>query len=143
VTDNNVAAVLALVQGQGVEEVEAELPAPPANSSVKGSALWYALLGAYEFNLGEKAILEQLVTVQTHLDEVEADWRHDGSPTMAEGSMGQPVADPRIQEMRQLRSQYAALIKQLNLPTDGGEERRRPGRPTRSEGGGKWGAQWQ
>lgn len=140
-TENNaVAAVLALVGSHEAEVVEADLPSPPADTSPKGAALWFALLAAYEFNLGEMAILEQLVTTQTHLDEIEADWRRDGSPTQATGSMGQPVADPRVQEMRQLRAQHLALVKALNLPAEGGQEqRRRPGRPTRSAGGGAWG----
>jgi len=133
---DDIATVLALVSQP--EVVEADLPVPPVDTSPKGSALWYALLGAYEFNLGEMAILEQLVTVQTHLDEIEADWRRDGSPTTALGSMQQVVADPRIQEMRQLRAQHLSLVKALNLPADGGQERRRPGRPTRAAGGGKW-----
>lgn len=138
---NEIAAVLALVESQDAEAVETEVPVPPNGTSPKGSALWFALLGAYEFNLGETAILEQLVTVQTHLDEIEADWRRDGSPTTSEGSMGQTVADPRIQEMRQLRQQYVSLVKSLNLPADGGNEKRRPGRPTRlnSSPNARWG----
>lgn len=140
-TENNaVAAVLALVGSHEAEAIEPDLPSPPADTSAKGTALWYALLGAYEFNLGEMAILEQLVTTQSHLDEIEADWRRDGSPTQATGSMGQPVADPRVQEMRQLRAQHLALVKALNLPAEGGQEqRRRPGRPARASGGGAWG----
>lgn len=137
---DDIAAVLALVQQQP-EVVEADLPMPPPECSEAVSALWYALLGAYELNIGEMAVLEQLVTARTQLDEIEADWRRDGSPKTAEGSMGQPVTDPRIQEMRQLRTQYAALIKALNLPADGGNEKRRPGRPTRanSQPDARWG----
>lgn len=138
----DIAAVLALVSGQNAEEMEADLPVPPIGSSEAAQALWYGLLDAYEFNLGEMAILEQVVNTKSYLDEVEADWRRDGSPMTASGSMGQPVTDPRVQEMRQLRSQYAALIKQLNLPADGGQEKRRPGRPTRmdSMSGARWGS---
>lgn len=139
-TNENVAAVLALVSGQEVEAAEPDLPVPPIGSSEGATALWYGMLGTYEFNLGEMAILEQVVNTKTHMDEVEADWRRDGSPMTAKGSMGQPVTDPRVQEIRQLRSQYATLIKGLNLPADGGQEKRRPGRPTRSDGGGQWGA---
>jgi hypothetical protein len=132
---NDVAAVLALVQSQDVEEAEVELPVPPNDSSEGAQALWYALLGAYEFNLGEMAILEQVVNTKSLMDEVEADWRRDGSPMTAAGSMGQPVTDPRIQELRQHRSQYASLLKALSLPADGGNEKRRPGRPTRFNSG--------
>lgn len=140
---DTIANVLALVNQTEVQETaEAEVPMPPNGSSDGAQALWYALLQAYEFNLGEMAILEQVINTKSHMDEVEGDWRRDGSPMTAEGSMGQPVTDPRISEMRQLRSQYAALIKALNLPTDGGDERRRPGRPTRanSKPGARWGS---
>lgn len=139
---DNIAAVLALVDAQeAVDAVEAEVPMPPTGSSDGAQALWYALLGAYEFNIGEMALLEQVVTTKTHIDEIESDWRRDGSPTTSEGSMGQLVADPRIQELRQLRNQYASLIKGLNLPADGGNEKRRPGRPTRinSAPDARWG----
>ena len=141
-TNDNVAAVMALVQAQDVEETEAEVPAPPNDSSAGAHALWYALLKEYTFHLGEMAILEQVVNTKSHMDEVEADWRADGSPMTAEGSMGQPVTDPRIQELRQLRSQYATLIKALNIPADGGQEKRRPGRPTRLNSGptARWGS---
>lgn len=139
-TDNsNVAAVLALVGGDA-EVIEADLPVPPIDSSPGAQALWYALLGGYDFNIGEMAILEAVITTRSQMDEVEADWRRDGSPMTAEGSMGQPVTDPRIQEMRQLRSQYASLIKQLALPADGSGQVRRPGRPTRAQHGGTWGS---
>lgn len=138
-TAENVAAVLALVSSPDAEVVEADVPVPPLGSSPAATALWYALIDAYEFNLGEMAILEQVVTTKSHMDEVEADWRRDGSPMTALGSMQQSVTEPRLQELRQMRSQYASLIKQLNLPADGGQEKRRPGRPTRAEGGGQWG----
>lgn len=128
---NDVANVLALVQGQDTETVEADLPVPPCDSSEKATALWYGLLGEYEFSIGELVILEQLVNTQTHLDEIETAWRRDGSETTSLGSTGQVVTEPRIQEMRQLRGQIASLIKALNLPAEGGQERRRPGRPTR------------
>jgi hypothetical protein len=134
----NVAAVLALVR-QEPATVEVDVPVPPNGSSDGAQALWYALLNEYEFNLVEMVILEQLVTVQSHLDEIEADWRRDGSPTTALGSTGQSVTDPRIQEMRMLRQQVAALVKQLALPAGGDQQKKRPGRPTRSAGGGAWG----
>ena len=56
------------------------------------------------------------------------------------GSQGQMVTDGRVQEMRQVRQQIAALVRQLALPAEGDQEqRRRPGRPTRAQQGGAWG----
>lgn len=138
-TDNAVAAVLALVQGGSADVIETETPMPPAGSSSKASMLWYALLDEYEFSLGEMLILETLCATQTQLDEVEAAWRRDGALTTSEGSMGQAVVEPRIAEMRQLRNQIVSTMKALNLPAEGGQEKRRPGRPARSDGGGAWG----
>jgi hypothetical protein len=139
VTDDAVAKVLALVSSQD-EVAEPDLPVPPPEASAKAQALWYAVLGTYELDLGEMLVLESLVATQSHLDEIESDWRRDGSPTTAEGSMGQPVTDPRIQEMRLLRAQAASLVKQLALPSSTGSgQRKRPGRPTRLNQGGTWG----
>ncbi len=135
----DIAAVLALVQGGASEVVEAEIPPPPAGTSAKASALYYALMGEYEFSLGEMVVLETLIATQSQLDEVEAAWRRDGALTTSEGSMGQSVVEPRIAEMRQLRSQIVQTMKALNLPAEGAQEKRRPGRPTRLAGGGAWG----
>lgn len=121
-----------------VEIAESDLPVPPVGTSPRGTAFWYAALREYgPLNLTRMVILEQIVTAQSHLDEVETSWRADGSPTQAVGSMGQMVSDPRVQEMRQIRSQLAALLKQIDL--DSGTGKRRPGRPTRAQRGGEWG----
>ncbi|MDT0184327.1 hypothetical protein Q9S36_29445 [Microbacterium sp. ARD31] len=115
---------------------EADLPVPPVDSSPKAAALWYSALKERALSLGEMVVLEALVTTQSHLDEVESAWRRDGAQTTSSGSMGQSIVEPRIQEMRLLRQQVAALVKQLDLD---GVGRRRAGRPTRSQGGGEWG----
>lgn len=135
---SSVAAVLALVSSQP-EVVEANVPVPPIGTSEKATALWYAVLGQYELTLGEMLVLEQLAAAQTHLDEVEAAWRAEGGETTSTGSMGQVVVEPRLAEMRLLRTQIAALVKALALPSENAEQRRRPGRPTRSQAGGNWG----
>lgn len=140
-SENAVAAVLALVGSQEAEAIEADLPAPPVSTSPKGTAIWYALLGAYEFSLGEMLLLEQLVNTQTHLDELEDSWTRDNRPALSKGSTGQDITDPRVQEMRLLRAQVQSLVKALALPAeDGQQQKRRPGRPSRSSGGGSWGA---
>jgi hypothetical protein len=118
------------------EIVEADLPVPPIDSSPKASALWFAALKQRPLSLGEMVVLEALVATQSQLDEVESAWRRDGAETTSLGSMNQSIVEPRIQEMRLLRQQIAALVKQLDLDGTG---RRRPGRPTRSQGGGEWG----
>lgn len=140
-TAENVAAVLALVQGRPTDAIEPSAAPAPTGSSPKASMLWYALLEEYEFSLGEMLILETLVATQSQLDEVEAAWRRDGGLTTALGSTGQSVVEPRIAEMRHLRGQMAALVRHLNLPSEGGQGKRRPGRPARSNGGGAWGTQ--
>jgi hypothetical protein len=148
VTEQNaqVLELLAAAQERGYEvavpDVPSEnLPEPPVGSSPAATALWFALLKGYTFSLGEMAVLEEVVRTKSLMDEVEADWRRDGSPKQAKGSTGQPVVDPRIAELRVLRSQYAALIRDLKLPSENGEQTRRPGRPTRaaSPGTARWG----
>jgi hypothetical protein len=45
-------------------------------------------------------------------------------PVMAEGSTGQPVIHPVIQELRVQRAAFAQLVKQLGIPVeDEGSER--------------------
>ena len=130
-----------LVNGLPAVEPE-ERPEPPPGLSVPAMTLWSRLVTEFEFSLGEFAVLEQLVECKSLLDHLTAAWEHDGKPTMASGSMGQEIIDPRIQEIRMVRGQYAALIKQLALPSESIEGgRKRPGRPTRISGqGGTWGA---
>lgn len=145
-SDNDaVAKVLALVQQQDSEVVEPEIDPPPPNSSPAAQALYYSLMREYEFSLGELVIVEQLVAARTMLDSVESAWRMDGCPSQTVGSQGQMVTDGRIQEMRQIRGQIASLVKALNLPEEGGQQRRRPGRPTRAQAAAegkssRWGA---
>lgn len=138
--DASLDEIMAAVKGQEAQVVEVEKPMPPAGSSDKATALWYAILNDYELSLTEMLLLEQLANTQTALDEVEDAWRRDGAETTALGSTGQVVVEPRIAEMRQLRNQMASLVKALALPMTDGESTsqtrstgRRPGRPTRAQ----------
>ncbi|MDR7310088.1 hypothetical protein J2S40_001146 [Nocardioides luteus] len=145
-SDSAALDILAEAQAAGlvqvVEEnaVEPSSPPPPIGSSPAATAYWYAVLEEQELTLSEMAILEQIAETRTMLDLIQSAWVKDGQPTTSKGSMGQEIIEPRIQEIRQIRSQLAALIKQLGAATDtDGNPRRRPGRPSRTESGGRWG----
>lgn len=142
-TDESESALLErLVNGQSFEVEPVERPDPPPGLSVPAMALWSRLLDEFEFSIGEFVVLEQLVEAKSMLDLLTEAWERDGKPTMASGSMGQDIIDPRIQEIRKVRQQYAALAKQLALPAESIEGgRKRPGRPSRADGGGSWSAQ--
>lgn len=122
-----------------VEVKESDLPVPPNGVSSRGQMLWYAVLKEHgDLGIARMQLLEAIVENITHYDRIKDEWIADGSPTTATGSMGQPVEDNRIGSMKTLRSQEAALWKQIDLANGG--VKRRPGRPTRNDGGGgKWG----
>ena len=52
----------------------------------------------------------------------------DDSELRVRGSQGQPVSAPEVQELRQYRAQFAALLDKLRLPEDDTE-----GATTRSQ----------
>lgn len=140
-TDNDaVAAVLALVQHQDSEVIEPELPPPPNGASVRAQEVWYSTLAQVDLETpGEWRLLESIIEVITQYDLVRAQWIATGMKTEATGSMGQPTESPALGTLRALRTQEAALWKQLALPKEDAQEKRRPGRPSRAAGGGAWG----
>jgi hypothetical protein len=141
VTHSNVAAVLALVS-QEPDVVEADMPVPPNGASIRAQEAWYQVLAQVHLETAaEWRLLESIVETITQYDLVRERWVREGCPVTSTGSMGQDVEAPALGTMQKLRTQEAALWKALALPTEHGQERRRPGRPTRldSKPGAKWG----
>ena len=91
-------------------------PKAPSNMKAKGRRLWSDVVGTYTLRPDELLVLEHACReadlcdrIQTALD--------DGDLTV-KGSMGQVVASPLVQELRQHRAVFARLVAQLKLPDD-------------------------
>lgn len=140
-TTADIAAVLALVDHQQTAAAATETPVPPVGASPRATAVWYDTLAQVELEtVAEWRLLEAIIEVVTQYDRVKGDWEASGAEITAKGSMGQDVEHPALGTLAKLRTQEAALWKQLDLPSSSGRgAARRPGRPTRSEGGGSWG----
>lgn len=143
-TENSsgVAAVLALVNSEDSNTLEPDLPVPPNGASPRAQEVWYQTLGQVDLETpAEWRLLESIVETITQHDLVHQRWVADGCPVTSTGSMGQDVEAPALGTMQKLRTQEVALWKALALPTEDHQERRRPGRPTRSNSNptAKWG----
>lgn len=86
----------------------------PANLQAKGKALWTSVTTDYILRADEVRILEDACREADLIERMERELR--GEDLIVRGSMGQPVANPLAQEIRQHRGQFARLMKQLDLP---------------------------
>lgn len=94
-------------------------PVPPKGLGEAGSELWGRLVAEYDFSEApEKELLlaqaartaDMIATLQAIVDAAGADIR-------VRGSQGQPVLAPEIPELRGQRTQLAALLRALALPS--------------------------
>lgn len=93
------------------------IPPVPAGTKVNGLRLWRDVLGAFELDEHETAVLREVVRCVDQLDELAAIVGRDG-PIVA-GEKG-PKAHPALVESRQMRIVLARLLAALRLPE--GEE---------------------
>jgi hypothetical protein len=93
-------------------------PRPPMGLRERGLELWGRLVAEYDFSeapeklllLEEAARTADLVArLQAVVDEAQE--------LRVRGSQGQPVAMPEVTELRQYRTQLAALLRGLALPS--------------------------
>lgn len=75
------------------------------------------ILDKYELTIAELRILEEIVCEIDLIERMQEELAGGGELT-AYGSMGQLVAHPIVQEIRQHRSTLDKLIKSLNLPEE-------------------------
>jgi len=92
---------------------DASAPAKPTDLGREGSDLWKQVTGAYTLRSDEARALEdacrtldRVVTMRKCLDA-------DGF--MATGSMGQPVVNPLVAEIRAHEAHHASLLSRLKL----------------------------
>lgn len=121
-------------------DAQRPIPRAPAGLSAAGRRFWQQINTECEIRTFDMLMLVEQVArtadvvarLQKAVDAAES--------LRCQGSKGQEVAIPELTELRQYRAQFAALIKQLDLPAPEDDEDEdagtRPDRPmTRSEAG--------
>jgi hypothetical protein len=81
-----------------------------------GLKLWHDVTGKYDLRPDELRVLEDACRETALIDRMEAEART--AALMIAGSMGQSVVNPLFSELRQHRSAFAALMRQLKLPDE-------------------------
>ncbi|AWT53859.1 hypothetical protein [Mycolicibacterium smegmatis] len=92
-------------------------PPPPDGLKAAGLRVWAAIHSEYEFPGSPEATLlvEELARTADMVDRLQR--IVDEAPTLrTRGSRSQDVAIPELEALRAYRGQYAALIRQLDLP---------------------------
>jgi hypothetical protein len=89
-------------------------PAPPDNLGPAGEHIWREVVKVYDLRPDELRILEDACREATLIDRIHAELTE--APLIVKGSMGQPAASPLVQEVRQHRVAFAALVGRLKLP---------------------------
>ncbi|GAB5896074.1 terminase [Mycolicibacterium mageritense] len=109
----------------------ATIPTSPKGTGPSGRKLWRDVLGKYELEEHEMALLREAVRTVDQLDALAAITERDG--LMVDGERG-PRAHPALIESRQLRIALARLTAALRLPA--GDEGDNPAgrRPQRRVG---------
>jgi hypothetical protein len=74
------------------------------------------MIAKYEFRPDELRILEDCCAEIDLIDDLAS--RQRGAERVVKGSMGQPVINPLISELRQHRATLATLLGKLQLPDD-------------------------
>ena len=89
-----------------------------------GRQMWDDIMAAYELRFDERRILEDACHEVDLIDRLERALRK--APLQVDGSMGQPVSNPLIQEIRQHRNTLAGLLAKLKLADTGAGEDEAP-----------------
>lgn len=96
----------------------ASTPRLPRNLSTASRRFWRSIMAKYELREDELRLLEDACREMDLIERFEAQLAT--TDLVVAGSQGQPVASPLAQEVRQHRSVLARLLKQLELPSEGG-----------------------
>lgn len=89
------------------------LPEPPVQLGVRGVELWRAVLAEHELRTDELRVLEDACREVDLIERMHAELHT--APLVVKGSMGQDVANPLVQELRQHRALVARLLGALKL----------------------------
>lgn len=92
------------------------LPEPPAGLGVRAAQLWQDIVEEQELRTDELRVLEDACREVDLIERMHAELQ--GAPLVVKGSMGQDVANPLVQELRQHRALVARLLGSLKLSDD-------------------------
>lgn len=95
-------------------------PKRPTKLRARARRLWDDVTSTYSLRPDELAILTDACRELDVIDKLERDL--EGADSMVVGSMGQPVVNPLLAEIRQHRSCAQRLLNSLKLPDDPGEQ---------------------
>jgi hypothetical protein len=107
-----------------------QIPGPPKGTGVNGARLWRDIVGRYELEEHEEALLREMVRTVDLLDKLHAIAQREG--LMVDGPHGSKP-HPAVVEARQSKIALARLAAALRLPAgdveaDPAAGRRRPQR---------------
>ena len=88
-------------------------PVVPEALGPAGLKIWSAVVAEYDLRPDELRILEDACREATLIDRLHHELQ--GAPLLVKGSMGQQVASPLVQEVRQHRATFAQLMARLKL----------------------------
>jgi hypothetical protein len=108
------------------------IPAPPAGTGVNGGKLWRDVLGRYELEQHELALLREMVRTTDLLDKLAGIIRREG--LMVEGAHGGTKPHPALTESRQQKIALARLTAALRLPAGDENDQAAGRRPQRRVG---------
>ncbi|RTL03903.1 MAG: hypothetical protein EKK62_17355 [Acidimicrobiia bacterium] len=111
-------------------------PESPTDLGEKAARFWSDTVATYELSASELLILEDACREVDVVDKLEAEMRTND--LLVEGSMGQPVANPLLGELRQHRALMARLLKQLDLSADDEEPAKSRSTSARSAAQARW-----
>lgn len=92
----------------------------PRGLGEQGLKLWAEITGSYKLRPDELRMLEDACREADLIDRLEAELV--GAPLTVQGSQGQPVANPLIQEVRQHRQVLKGHLTSLKLPDEPGDD---------------------
>lgn len=88
-------------------------PKTPVGLGAKAKRVWTEITEAYDLRIDELRVLEDACREIDLIERLESELK--GADLVVSGSMGQPVASPLVQELRQHRSVLARLLGWLKL----------------------------
>lgn len=93
---------------------------PPEGLGPQGLCLWEEIAGTFVLRVDELRVLGDACREVDLIERMHAELQD--ARLVVKGSMGQDVANPLVQELRQHRSLVARLLAVLKLPDEDGQE---------------------
>lgn len=112
----------------------------PSGLADSGRAVWASVTDLYELRVDELVVLEKACRASDRIAQMESEL--EGSTFMVKGSMGQPVVNPLVAEIRAHEALVQRLLGSLKLPDDpkGGAEEKPRSAQARAAAQSRWAA---